>query len=212
MSSRELDLHSDSETKGSTADAEDSAHLLLCRDSMVALRRIPLALLCVLGSCSQESPLEPEGAPPEPYCTVGTWNLEYLHDRQSRGFPEFFAGGPTYGPRTDGDYAVIANVIKTDLNASLLVLQEINAQSGAETLGSVVSIELERLRGHLGAQYAYVISQSGGNQHVALLWNTAHVQLDTVFEITYSEIRVEGKDLFSRDPLVAKFTVLSSGM
>jgi len=166
----------------------------------------------LLWGCAPEFPVEPVSNLSSDSYTIGTWNVEYLHDRQARGFPEFFAGGPHYGPRTDADYRVLADVIKNDLDAVILVLNEINAQSlVSSSSGFPESIELERLSGYLGAQYAYVVSQSGGQQRVAILWDTNRAHLDTAFEITYPEMRVQGEDLFPRDPLVARFTLLAAG-
>jgi len=144
---------------------------------------------------------------------VGTWNLEFLHQSRSRGFPELLDGGPIYGPRVDADYRAIADVIARGLDAVILVLNEVNSQppTGSPS-GSPVSAEIEHLRNYLGAHYAYVISQSGGSQHVAILWDQRRARLDTVFELTYPTILVQGKDVLPRDPLVARFTLLADGM
>jgi endonuclease/exonuclease/phosphatase family metal-dependent hydrolase len=164
-------------------------------------------MLCLV-ACSPQYPNEPDSLSSNRFYTIGTWNIEYLHDSHSRGFPEFLFGGPVYQPRGDSDYAALARVIGSELDAVILVLNEIHGVTGVTR---PVSIELDRLRVFLGAQYAYVLSQSGGNLRTAILYDRTRARLDTSMELTYPEIRVEGADLFERDPLVAKFTLLLGG-
>ena len=168
--------------------------------------------MLLFGGCSPRFPDEPEPVRSDDGYRVGVWNIEYLHDSHARGFPEYFFGGPLYGPRTEADYLAIASVIAEELDFAILVLNEVNAQSGATMAwGGTASVELDRLRDRLGGQYAYVLSQSGHPQHLAILWDQGRARADTVFEIRYPETLVEGQDLFLRDPLVAKFTLLAEG-
>ena len=154
----------------------------------------------------------PSGAP-LPVYTLGTWNLEWLKDGRSRGFPENTWGGPSYPPRNEEDYVAIAEVISQDLEAAVLVLTEINAFiSGGEGGGAIQSPELDRLLFHLGENFDYVISESGGQQHVAILYDENKVRLNTVFEIEVPFQKKQNKDIFARDPLVAHFTFLVQGV
>ena len=140
---------------------------------------------------------------------VGTWNLEYLHNDRSRGFPEYLAGGPLYAPRTDADYAAIADVLRDKLRVDLVSLQEINAET--ESDAEPRSGELERLLTYLGPPYQGVVSRSGGNQHLAVCWNSRRVRVDTTFELSYPPLDVSG-DLFARDPLVVGVTLIHEGV
>ena len=138
---------------------------------------------------------------------IGTWNLEWLCDGKSRGFPENTHNGPSYDARTDQDYAAIAEVIENQLHATILVLTEVNA---SEHNGAIPrSTEIDRLCTNLGSNYEYTVTESGGQQHVALLYDKNLVRLNSSFEIEVPLKKVENKDIFVRDPLVGHFSVLS---
>lgn len=141
--------------------------------------------------------------------TIGTWNLEWLCDGKGRGFPENTQGGPSYDSRTDQDYAAIAEVIENQLHAALLVLTEVNA---SELDGAIPrSNEIDRLCSNLGHNYEYVVTESGGQQHVAMLYNKNRVRLNNSFEIEVQTKKVNNSDIFARDPLVGHFSVLAAG-
>lgn len=154
-------------------------------------------------------PGEPPEAEPENEIlsyVVGTWNLEYLHNTRSRGFPEYIHGGPRYAPRTDADYQRIAQVVTTQLFAQILVLNEINGRGGTTR-----SDELDRLIGFLGLNWAYELTRSGRNQRVAILYDTQVVRRDGCVEIAVAEERLNRKDIFDKDPLACLFTFLDAG-
>ena len=138
---------------------------------------------------------------------VGTWNLEHFSHHGERGFPENTLNrpGPTYGPRTGADIAVIANVIRTNLFADILILNEVNGRHGQTT-----SAEMEELLEHLGSDWDYVLSQAGGNLRIAILHNSA-VRREICKEFTVEELEVQGKDIFDRDPLACQFKVVRDG-
>jgi len=152
------------------------------------------------------SPEEPEdgtlGAA-IPVAVVGTWNLEWLKDGKSRGFPENTRGGPSYGPRTADDYRRIAEVIETRLGASIMLLQEINGESGTRN-----SVEMNRLLGFLGEDWAYELSASGGSQRVAILYDETAVRRNHCEEFQVPATKVQGSDIFARDPLACHLTFL----
>lgn len=139
-----------------------------------------------------------------PTYVVGAWNLEWLHDNRRRGFPENTRGGPSFDPRVEDDYRMIAETIRDRLAARLMVLSEVN---GAD---SVRSVELDRLIGKLGAGWNYYLAPSGGQQRLALLWDERAVRRDTCIEVVIPFRRVQNKDIFDRDPLVCAFTFLDS--
>ena len=134
---------------------------------------------------------------------VGTWNLEWLSDTRSRGFGETTMGGPSYGPRTNADYERIAGLIRNQLQPAILVLQEINGRPGLTT-----SVELDRLVGMLGQDWEYVLTASGVNQRVAMLSNSTRAQRNECIEIGVPHEEVNQSDVFSRDPLICRFTLL----
>jgi endonuclease/exonuclease/phosphatase family metal-dependent hydrolase len=148
-----------------------------------------------------------------PTYRVGTWNLEWLKDGKTRGFPENTYGGPTLPPRTDQDYAAIAEVISQELEAAILVLTEVNGFTATGEEGECIeSPELDRLLSHLGENFDYEITASGHQQHVAILYDESKVRLNTVFEIEVPYEREQNKDIFARDPLVAHVTFLVQGV
>ena len=134
---------------------------------------------------------------------VGTWNLEHFSYKTGRGFPENkYWRGPTYGPRTGTDLATIAEVITTELFADILILNEINGRPRETT-----SAEMESLLVHLGSSWDYVLSQAGGDLRIAILYNST-VRREMCKELTVDELKVQGKDIFDRDPLACQFTVV----
>lgn len=149
-----------------------------------------------------DSEIEAPGNEIQTY-VVGTWNLEHLRDGASRGFPENTYGGPSYGPRTNADYQRIALTITSQLFAKILILNEINGRSG-----STRSDEVDRLLGFLGNNWAYELTTSGRSQRIAILYDTSAVRRDNCTEFTVAEQRIQGKDVFERDPLACMFTFL----
>jgi endonuclease/exonuclease/phosphatase family metal-dependent hydrolase len=133
---------------------------------------------------------------------VGAWNLEWLHNNKTRGFPENTNGGPTYGPRTDSDYQKIAEVIRDKIDAKILVLSEINGATSAR------SNELDRLLQKLGRHWGYYLSPSTGQQRLAVLFDSSAVNCTRCLEIPVTERKIQDKDIFDRDPLACAFTFL----
>jgi len=134
---------------------------------------------------------------------VGTWNLEYFRDGASRGFPEntYAPAGPTYPPRTAADFQATAHLIKDRLNASILVLNEINGT------GAGKSVELDRLTAALGANWSYAIASSGGTQRVAILFDSSAARRASCLELAVPPRSVQGADILARDPLVCRFVL-----
>jgi exonuclease III len=140
---------------------------------------------------------------------VGVWNLEWLCDGKERGFPEDTHGGPSYDARVDQDYAAIAEVIENQLHPAVLVITEVNASAQDGVIPR--SNEINRLCSNLGQHYEYFVLKSGGQQHVAMLYDKNIVRLNTSFEIEVAPRKVGNSDIFARDPLVGHFGVISSG-
>lgn len=134
---------------------------------------------------------------------VGTWNLEHFHDGASRGFPEntYANPGPTYPSRTPAEFQATAQLIRDQLKAAILVLNEI---FGA---GPGRSVELDRLVAALGGDWAYEIAKSGGSQRVAILFDSSAARRASCLELVVSPKTVQGKDIFERDPLVCRFVL-----
>jgi endonuclease/exonuclease/phosphatase family metal-dependent hydrolase len=149
---------------------------------------------------------EPEVPSAElPTYTVGAWNLEWLHDSRGRGFPENTNGGPSYGPRIDADYQEIAETIRDRIGAKIMVLSEVNGASAAQ------SHELDRLLTKLGGAWRYFLAPTGGQQRLAILYDSSAARRDRCIEITVPLTKVQDKDIFDRDPLACSFTFLGSG-
>lgn len=144
---------------------------------------------------------------------IGCWNLEHFKRTSPRGFPENRSGGPTYEPRSRTQVQAIARVITEGLTAQLLVLNEISGRAGEDEDGDQlpVSDELGDLVAELPAGWRYVIASSGEAQRVALLYNTATVDLIEVIEFEIPPRRIQEKDIFERDPLAAHVRLKSAG-
>jgi len=137
--------------------------------------------------------------------TVGTWNLEYFNNGASRGFPEYQNGGRRYGPRSRADLQQIADIIARQLLTKILVLNEINGKKGATE-----SVELNELIDALGSQWRYELAASGGSQRIAILYDTSSIQKKKCEELSIPANKVQGSDIFARDPLVCHFAFLDS--
>jgi endonuclease/exonuclease/phosphatase family metal-dependent hydrolase len=149
-------------------------------------------------------PEEPDPTGPEVATYgVGTWNLEHFRDGASRGFPENTDGGPTYSSRTTADLERIADTIKTDLRAQILILNEINGMTN-----QTKSAEMDRLVAIAGPTWQYRITRSGVAQRIAIMFDTTSVRLGTCQELALPEERVQDADIFFRDPLACSFTFL----
>lgn len=159
----------------------------------------------------------PDGAPLT--YTIGTWNLEHFSVKGTRGFPER-RGSRAYPPRTEDDLRKIATIITERLGAQFLSLNEIDgteAQQEGETVQA--SEKLDELLALLPETWTYEIAKSGDDIRVAFFWDRAKVRLDEIVEITVPRQLVEDrktpgaqpspKDIFDRDPLVAKITLLA---
>jgi endonuclease/exonuclease/phosphatase family metal-dependent hydrolase len=151
--------------------------------------------------------LEPEDTAGNETLTyaVGTWNLEYFKDGASRGFPEYQNGGPRYGSRTRTDLQRIADIIGRQLQAKIMVLNEINGKKDAPE-----SSELNELVDVLGSQWKYELAASGGSQRIAILYDTSSIQKKKCEELSIPANKVQGSDIFARDPLVCHFAFVDS--
>lgn len=151
--------------------------------------------------------LPPAGTDPEDPAeemesiVIGTWNLEWLHNGKNRGFPEYTRGGPTYGPRTDSDYRLLAETIRDRLMAGILVLSEINGATPAR------SNELDRLIRELGGRWGYYLAPSPGQQRLAVLFDSNAAICSRCLEMEVPNRKIQGKDIFDRNPLVCSFTL-----
>ncbi len=143
---------------------------------------------------------------------IGTWNIEHFHDGAKRGFPENTMGGESYLPRTQNDYETIAAIIEI-LDIRILALQEVYAQEVDENGDiQIRSQEVDKLIDILGANnYDYFIGESGRSQHIAILYDKRYVRLNAICECEFPDERVNGKNLFDRQPLFGHFTFLDAG-
>jgi len=135
---------------------------------------------------------------------VGTWNIEYLQDRKSRGFPEYTRGGPTYPARTDDDYRRIADIIENRLSASVLLLNEVNGRNDGR------SRELDRLTAHLGEEWRYLLGRSGSPLRLAALYNSSEVETNLWHEFVVARRDIQGEDIFPRDPIAVGFRCIQA--
>lgn len=162
-----------------------------------------------------ESVLAPSAA--QQSCTIACWNLEHFSNSSTRGFPEnltsYTPKGPTIPPRTEAQVGVIADTIKDSIKASFLALSEINGKNEPDDDGDEVakSAELALLVTKLGERWQYAIAYSGGKQRVAILYDEAKVRVNEIIEFSIPPRRIQGKDIFDRDPLVAHVTLLQNG-
>ena len=164
--------------------------------------RIVLAATCLLGISSMAW-----GAGKSDECyTVSTWNLEHYSFSRKRGFPENTRNGRTYSPRKTLQREKIAVAMRTRINTRIIVLNEIDGkevQNGLTILGDLVK--------RLGSSWKFRIGSEGRNQRIAVVWDSRFAKLNAYKEIKIEEFKVNGKDIFEKDPLLAHFTLLKDG-
>jgi endonuclease/exonuclease/phosphatase family metal-dependent hydrolase len=145
---------------------------------------------------------------------IGCWNLEYFRNGKSRGFPETAQSppGPTIPPRTAAQIDMVAQTI-AGLNACFLVLSEINGTTSEDAEGELVTVseELNSLLEDLPNGWDYFLSFSGRNQRVAFLYDTGRVRINEIIEFEVPFRRIQGEDIFARDPIAAHVTLLHDG-
>lgn len=135
---------------------------------------------------------------------VGAWNIEHFNDGATRGFPE---EPGAYPPRGPAEIAALARTIREVVDAKILALSEINGVRGRRE-----SVELARLVQALGESWEYRIATSGSKQRVALIWDNRYARLTgDAYEIAIAEERIDGSDIYARDPLLGHFTLLEDG-
>src|SRR5262245_37360114 len=134
---------------------------------------------------------------------VGTWNLEHFSFAAKRGFPEL-NGNDQFPPRTPQQLDLLAEAIKNQIGAKIMVLNEINGRAGAAT-----SAELDDFMPRLGSSWQYAIARSGRDQRVAIIWDSDFVKEIARFEIFIAEKKIgtgsDKPDIFVRDPLAVYF-------
>lgn len=128
-------------------------------------------------SVMPENDIEEDGVEQLAYI-VGTWNIEHFKAGAKRGFPENTRGGPSY-PQHDRDLAHIARVIRDELGAAVLVLNEIN---GVSDSAPTKSNELDALLLELGSSWQYMLSTDGGSERIAILFDSTKAGLGTCHE------------------------------
>jgi len=136
---------------------------------------------------------------------VGTWNLEHFKNGATRGFPENTRGGPSY-LASERDLGYISSIIRDQIGASILVLNEVNGRPGLDT-----SAELDALILQLGPSWDYSLSRSGNSQRQAILFDSDDVRREVCHEFAIPEEDVQGKDISARDPLACYFTIIGEG-
>jgi len=134
---------------------------------------------------------------------VGTWNLEHFGFNKPRGFPEVSG---QIGPRTPEQLDGIAEAIRDEIKAKVLVLNEINGRNNQAT-----SAELDDLTQRLGSSWRYIIARSGASQRNAIIWDSDFVEKIAHFEIRIAAQEVQGEDIFKRDPLAGYFRFVENG-
>ena len=160
-------------------------------------------------ACAESPPLPAAGLT----YRVGCWNLEHCNPGSTRGFPENTRGGPTFEPRTLSDFESIAGMIEA-IDAKLLLLSEIGGEDDVDDDGGAVALApcLDELVSVLGsANYDYAIGSAGGKQRLAIFYDRRCVRLNTVCETDFPLVKVQGKALFDRQPLIAHVTLLHEG-
>ena len=161
-----------------------------------------LAAACILGSATM---VRGAGKTDECY-TVATWNLEYYSYSRTRGFPEYTEGGPKYPAREPQQRRAVAEAVRTRIDARIVMLNEIEGkgvENGLTILGDLVK--------RLGKSWKFRMGTEGGNQRLAVVWDSRFARLNAYREITIEEVTVDERDIFERDPLLAHFTLLKEG-
>lgn len=144
---------------------------------------------------------------------IATWNIEHCREGAKRGFPEYM-GSEAFEARTDVEYRKLAEVIR-EQGFRLLILQEIGGSDEPDDDGDIItrSACLDHLVDALQpTEYDYAIGTSGGTQRIAFLYDTSAFHLNWTCEPELDPaLRVDGKRLFARQPLLGYFTALHDG-
>jgi len=130
---------------------------------------------------------------------VGVWNIENLSPTAKRGFPEL-TGQNQFGPRNTDQLKDIADYIRNDVQADALVITEIHADIGTQT--EPRSSHLDTVVSHLGNNWNYILGRTGGKQRVGFLFDSNRVKLKKIIRFPVGEFKVQGKDIYDRDPLL----------
>lgn len=158
--------------------------------------------------------VEPGGDDAELAYVIGCWNLEHFRNGTNRGFPEDrqTPAGPRIPPRSAAQIGMVAETI-TALGASFLVLNEINGTTGEDEDGAPITVseELDSLLERLPDGWEYFVSFSGDEQRVAFLYDTGRIRINEIIEYEVPFRRIQGKDIFARDPIAAHVTLLADG-
>ncbi len=146
--------------------------------------------------------------------TITTWNIEHLGS-SGRGFGGGFGAG-SLPMRTTEDLKKIATLIKNDLKADVLALQEIGI--GMLEGGRSRSGELNTIVSELGSTWEYFlppvasIPADDENMFCALLWNAAKVNALDLFVMEVPNHELAGRALFDRRPVVGYFEARKDGV
>ncbi|WP_075604104.1 endonuclease/exonuclease/phosphatase family protein [Saccharicrinis aurantiacus] len=140
---------------------------------------------------------------------VSTWNIEHLGDA-GRGFPEIYNQFPM---RTDEQLNAIASLIKDTLNLDIVAIQEVSLSKTYN--GKSYSNELYQITQALGDDWNYYLASVDPkirepDMQNAFIYNTAKVELASVFEMPVPDYNVGPKSLFDRVPLVGYFKSTNS--
>ena len=149
-------------------------------------------------------------------CRVATWNIEWFKNGKTRGFPEL-QGSKSLPERSEADIAYMARLV-VDMGLDILMLQEINGferELGGEQV--TVSPEMERFVTHLDeltaeGTWEYCIGSTGGPQRLVFLWDTRLVGLNWWCEADLPSQKVNGKQLYDRQPILGYFSTFNSGV
>jgi len=146
------------------------------------------------------SPVSFPSADDEPTTyTIGTWNVARLSlsKRGKKIIPD------------------VANVIANKLNAKIMILNEVSGDKveGEPVRESKTIMKLIEELDNYGGDYGYIITASGGSGlRVAILFDKNCVELNAEDELDIPEEKVQNQDIFSRNPLVARFTFLKDSV
>ena len=156
-----------------------------------------------------------QGSGDQDTVTVVTWNIEHLGSR-GRGLGGI--GAASLPGRTDAQLEAIAALLRDDLKADIVALQEVGVS--AVTVSGAQSEALEKIRQALGDDWRCRVAMPAGetpepgdvhNLHTAFVWNSATVDLLKAFELQFPNETVGAKRLFDRLPLVGYFEAVKDG-
>ena len=143
---------------------------------------------------------------------VTTWNIECL-GISSRGYASGY-GQKRLPRRTDNQLKSIGLFIRDTLKADLVALQEIGITDEISNVSR--STPLDKITAMMGDDWKYHLpnkkqTHQTKSMYLGYLWNSQRIRAIKISSLELFDLKMEGKSLFNRKPLIGYFEILKNG-